>query len=61
MRRLVVLLTLFALVTTLLTPGCVFMNVQRPHDKNYDKTELGAKVGRSQVDNLLVGRIHIHQ
>jgi len=52
MKRLVVMLTLFALLTTVITPGCVFMKVQRPHDKNYDQTELGTKVGRSQLRSV---------
>ena len=52
MKRLVVMLTLCALLTTVITPGCVFMKVQRPHDKNYDKTELGAKVGKSQLRSV---------
>ena len=53
MKRLVVMLTLCALLTTVITPGCVFMKVQRPHDKNYDRTELGAKVGRSELKSVL--------
>ena len=53
MKRLVVMLTLCALLSTLLTPGCIFMKVQRPHDKNYDRTELGAKVGKSELKSVL--------
>ena len=53
MKRLVVMLTLCALLSTMLTPGCIFMKVQRPHDKNYDRTELGAKVGRSELKSVL--------
>ena len=53
MKRLVVMLTLCALLSTMLTPGCIFMKVQRPHDKNYDRTELGAKVGKSELKSVL--------
>lgn len=37
---------LVILLLTLLT-GCVYTNIQRPLDMNFDRTELGAKEGRS--------------
>ena len=38
---------------SMLMSGCVYMKVQRPHDKDYDKTELGTKVGKSSLTSLL--------
>ena len=32
--------------------GCMYMKVQRPHDKNYDKTELGTKEGRASLQSI---------
>ena len=52
MKRLVVMLTLCALLTAVFTPGCIYMKVQRPHDKNFEKTELGTKIGRSQLKSV---------
>jgi hypothetical protein len=37
---------------TMLVPGCMYTKVQRPHDKNYDKTELGTKEGRSSLQSI---------
>lgn len=42
----------FAIVVTMLMTSCVYMKVQRPHDKNYDKTELGTKEGRSSLHSI---------
>ncbi|KYK20069.1 hypothetical protein AYK25_09115 [Thermoplasmatales archaeon SM1-50] len=46
------ILTVFSVAVTLLTSGCMYMKVQRPHDKNYDKTELGSKEGRSSLQSI---------
>ncbi len=53
MKKFVVMVTLTFLLITVFTPGCIYMNVQRPHDKNYERTELGTKVGRSQLKSVL--------
>lgn len=50
-RRLLVLLV-FTIVAAMLMSGCMYMKVQRPHDKNYDKTELGTKVGKSSLQSF---------
>ena len=42
----------FIMVVTMLMTGCMYMKVQRPHDKNYDKTELGTKEGRSSLQSI---------
>ena len=42
----------FIIVVTMLMTGCMYMKVQRPHDKNYDKTELGTKEGRSSLQSI---------
>ena len=44
-------LILMALVAIFLS-GCMYMKVQRPYDKNYDKTELGTKEGRSSLQSI---------
>ncbi len=44
-------LILMALVAIFLS-GCMYMKVQRPHDKNYDKTELGTKEGRASLQSI---------
>ena len=52
MKRFFMILTVFSVAVTLLTSGCMYMKVQRPHDKNYDKTELGSKEGRSSLQSI---------
>ena len=37
----------------LLASGCVYSNVQMPLDENYDKTQLGTKVGRSSNHTVM--------
>jgi len=41
------------MILMLVTSGCVYMKVQRPHDKNYERTELGEKIGKSELKSLL--------
>jgi hypothetical protein len=53
MKKLVVMLTLTALLLTVFSPGCIYMKVQRPHDKNYEQTELGSKMGKSHLKSVL--------
>ena len=36
----------------LVTPGCVYTNVKVPLDKDLDKTELGEKVGKSELESV---------
>jgi len=43
---------LMTLGILLCLPGCVY-NVRRPLDTNYDKTEIGAKVGMSKSTSVL--------
>ena len=52
MRKTVMLLVCVGLVSMLMS-SCVYMKVQRPHDKNYDKTELGTKMGKSELKSVL--------
>ena len=52
MKRFLVILMVCAVAVIMLTSGCVYMKVQRPHDKNYDKTELGTKVGKSSLQSI---------
>lgn len=47
--KVMVCLTILALVTS----GCIYMKVQRPHDKNYERTELGEKIGKSELKSVL--------
>ena len=37
----------------LLATGCVYSNVQVPLDENYDKTQLGTKVGRASNHTVM--------
>lgn len=41
------------MILMLVTSGCVYMKVQRPHDKNYERTELGEKIGTSHLKSVL--------
>lgn len=50
-KSLLKIIVCFGLMTMLMS-GCMYMKVQRPHDKNYDKTELGTKEGRSSLQSL---------
>ena len=52
MRKMVLLLVCVGLVSLLMS-SCLYMKVQRPHDKDYDKTELGTKMGKSELKSLL--------
>lgn len=42
-----------ALMGTTFSSGCVYMNVTTPLDTDLDKTELGAKTGRSEAQLVL--------
>ena len=53
MKRSLLLLLVFTIGLAMLMSGCMYMKVQRPHDKNYDKTELGTKVGKSSLQSIL--------
>ena len=46
-----ILLTLFGL--SLLLPGCIYTNIQRPLGTEYHQTELGDKTGQSSEYSLL--------
>jgi hypothetical protein len=37
----------------LLASGCVYTNIQIPLDQNYDRTQLGTKVGQASSQSLL--------
>ncbi len=56
-RRVVMRKAFFTVALTVLlvigmSSGCAYMKVQRPHDKNYDNTELGTKEGRSSLQSI---------
>ena len=53
MKRWVVTMMVVIGIFSMLMSGCIYMKVQRPHDKDYDKTELGSKVGKSSLTSLL--------
>ena len=52
MKRFFLMLIVFVGLLPMLMSGCMYMKVQRPHDKNYDKTELGTKVGKSSLQSI---------
>jgi hypothetical protein len=41
------------LLLSLLVPGCVYTNVQRPLGTEFNKTELGTKTGTSRSHSVL--------
>lgn len=43
----------FILLLTLTASGCVYMNVQTPLDKNFDETDLGSKIGKSEATMIM--------
>jgi hypothetical protein len=45
--------TVVAATFLLLASGCVYSNVQVPLDENYDKTQLGTKVGRASNHTVM--------
>jgi hypothetical protein len=53
MKRSVLSVMACVMILTFLTSGCVYMKVQRPHDKDYDRTEMGEKVGKSELKGIL--------
>jgi len=53
MKRSVLGVTACIMILTFLASGCVYMKVQRPHDKNYELTELGEKIGKSELKSCL--------
>ncbi len=53
MKRSVLGVVACVMILTFVTSGCIFMKVQRPHDKNYELTELGDKIGRSELKSFL--------
>ena len=50
-RSLLKVIVFFGLMTMLMS-GCVYTKVQRPYDRNFDKTELGTKVGKSSFKSV---------
>ena len=52
MRRSLLKLIVFFGLGTMLMSGCIYTKVQRPYDRNYDKTELGTKVGKSSFKSV---------
>jgi hypothetical protein len=53
MQRSLLAITVVLGLVTILASGCVYLNVQRPLDENFDKTDLGTKVGKSEVESVL--------
>ena len=53
MHRSVLTVMACLMILMLVSTGCVYMKVQRPHDKNYERTELGEKIGKSELKSLL--------
>lgn len=53
MKRSLIAVVALIMILTFLTSGCVYMKVQRPHDKDYDRTELGDKIGKSELKSFL--------
>ena len=41
------------LIVFFIMTGCVYLNVQEPLDKNFNKTELGNKMGVSEAKSIL--------
>ncbi len=52
MKRSLVKFIVFFWLVTVFVPSCMYVKVQRPYDKNYDKTELGTKEGRSSLQSI---------
>ncbi len=50
-KSLLRVIVFFGLMTMLMS-GCIYTNIQRPYDRNYDKTELGTKVGKSSLKSV---------
>jgi len=53
MKRSVLGVVACFMILTFVTSGCIFMKVQRPHDKDYALTELGDKIGKSELKSFL--------
>jgi hypothetical protein len=53
MKRLILPAVLAVLLGALLTGGCAYMDVRRPLDVDFDKTELGTKEGQSHARCVL--------
>ncbi len=53
MKRSVLGVVACVMILTFVTSGCIFMKVQRPHDKDYALTELGDKIGKSELKSFL--------
>jgi hypothetical protein len=52
MKNSLVMVLVMIMATSLLFSGCAYMKVQRPHDKNFDNTELGTKEGRASFKSI---------
>jgi hypothetical protein len=53
MRRSLLARAACVVMATVLAGGCVYVDVQRPLDTNFEKTELGAKEGRASSRSVL--------
>ena len=47
------LLPALLLCLALLTPGCAYVNIQTPYDRNLENTDLGSKRGTATTHSLL--------
>ena len=52
MKRSLLKIIVFLGLVTMLMSGCMYTKVQRPYDRDYDKTELGTKEGRASFLSL---------
>ncbi|MBW1839433.1 MAG: hypothetical protein JRI49_05795 [Deltaproteobacteria bacterium] len=52
MKRSLLKIIVFLGLVTMLMSGCMYTKVQRPYDRDYDKTELGTKEGRSSLQSI---------
>lgn len=53
MRTIITSGRIVLILVSLLASGCAYTNVQRPLGTEFDKTELGTKIGRSSNQSVL--------
>ena len=53
MNKLLLMRAACVVLAAALTSGCVYMNVQRPLDTNFEQTKLGAKEGQVSSYSVL--------
>ena len=53
MKKTILCAVVMLISLSVMSSGCVFLNVRTPLDKNYDETDLGTKTGKAEATMIM--------